>query len=400
MLDEQEAKRMFEVARHEVGDETYEPLSFAELDAREFLTEYCWVVFESGFRYTVVTQKFPAITTLFRSFDLESLAKMAPVERDRLPIRNKRKADGFLAGCRMIAEQGFGAFKRRLKDRGVDFLEELPGIGPVTKHHLAKNIGLRDTAKPDVWLVRCAEECGATSVDEFVSFLHGAYPSFKTHQIDTILWDYCQRFQELPQTGGLGVYSVEGAWASSEVMSAGPTLKGWTRAGGVAYTRRSAATRDEFLDHLRSWTALDASYQILYLRFPRSEDDGLLLSASDGADAVVDLGDIATSIEDGVYSSENCLVHLGPSWPRSATTEDMERFLERTGFAAVSGYASDVGWADSLAFDLLYLERLARAAIGGWVTPEAAESCRGVLESGSYGALSQSLDFRLVAAAG
>lgn len=325
---------------------------------------------------------------------------MAPVERDRLPIRNKRKADGFLAGCRMIAERGFDAFKRRLEDRGVDLLEELPGVGPVTKHHLAKNIGLRDTAKPDVWLVRCAEACGTTSVDEFVSFLHSAYPSFKTHQIDTILWDYCQRFQELPQTGGLGVYSVEGVWASSEPMSAGPILKGWTRARGVSCTRLSAATREEFLDHLRSWTALDASYQILYLRFPRSERDGLLLNASGGADAAVDLGDIAISIEDGVYSSEDCLVHLGPGWPRSATTEDMERFLERTGFAAVSGYASDVGWADSLAFDLLYLERLAQAVVGGWVTPDAATSCRGVLEGDSYGALSRSMGFRLVAAAG
>lgn len=61
MLDEKEAKGMFEVARHKVGDETYEPLDFAELDARQFLTEYCWVVFESGFRYTVVREKFPAI---------------------------------------------------------------------------------------------------------------------------------------------------------------------------------------------------------------------------------------------------------------------------------------------------------------------------------------------------
>ncbi len=142
MLDEEKARGMFDAARREVGDDPYKPLSFKELDAAQFLAEYCWVVFESGFRYTVVREKFPAIETLFRSFDLAALANMAPVERDRLPIRNKPKADGFLAGCRMIAGGGWGAFKRRLENGGLDVLEGLPRIGPVTKYHLAKNIGL------------------------------------------------------------------------------------------------------------------------------------------------------------------------------------------------------------------------------------------------------------------
>ena len=157
-------------------------LDFAKLDT-------CWVVFASGFRYTVVRDSFPAMEELFCSFDPESLAAMEPVERERLPIRNKRKADGFLAGCRIVAGEGFGKFKGRLAEEdGLDVLEELPGIGPVTKRHLAKNIGLEDTAKPDVWLVRCADECGADSVAELVSFLSGTNPSFKAHQIDTILW--------------------------------------------------------------------------------------------------------------------------------------------------------------------------------------------------------------------
>ena len=409
LKEETEPAQQFEgaccaAARRAIGDEAYEPYEFDELGAPQFLGEYCWVVFASGFRYAVVRDKFPAIEQLFCSFDLKSLAEMEPVERERLPIRNKRKADGFLSGCRMIAEEGFRNFKHRLKEDGRGVLESLPGIGPVTKDHLAKNIGLVDTAKPDIWLERCADECGAGSVDELVSYLRDAHPSFKVHQIDTILWDYCQRFQAVPPTGdaattGVGVYAIEGVWTTPEVMAAGATIDAWARSRAASLTLRSAATRDEFLHHLRLWTAADASYGILYLRFCRSESDGVVLNDSGEGGASVSLEDIASAIEQGVYGSENCVVHLGPCWPRSATTEDIERFLERTGFAAISGYAEDVGWADALAFDLLYLERLSEAAYGGLLTPEVVFGCRDLLAGDTYGALSRSLGFRMVAAA-
>ena len=129
MLDKEKAKRMFAAARDEVGDDVYEPLVFGNLDDSQFLGEYCWVVFASGFRYAVVRDKFPAIKAVFRSFDLETLSVMAPVPRDRLPIRNKRKADGFLEGCRIIADEGFDSFKSRLEKRGIDMLESLRGSG-------------------------------------------------------------------------------------------------------------------------------------------------------------------------------------------------------------------------------------------------------------------------------
>lgn len=54
-------------------------------------------------------------------------------------------------------------FSRYLAENDkVEMLGALPWIGPVTKHHLAKNLGI-DTAKPDVHMERLARQEGATT---------------------------------------------------------------------------------------------------------------------------------------------------------------------------------------------------------------------------------------------
>ena len=161
-MDKEKAKRMFEAARVKVDVNARTFLDFDKLSATDFLEKYCWVVFASGFRNKIVKANFPAITVVFKNFDLDALADLKPIKRDTLPIQNKLKADNFLKGCKMIAREGFDGFKSRVSEGGMDVLQELPWIGDVTKYHLAMNIGLQDTAKPDVWLKRCAESCSTT----------------------------------------------------------------------------------------------------------------------------------------------------------------------------------------------------------------------------------------------
>ena len=98
MLDKDKAQRMFAIVRSKVGEDVHEPFDFDDLDASQFLGEYCWAVFASGSRFKVAKDKFPEIKELFCSFVLELLAGMAPAAREGLPIRNKRKADCFLQG--------------------------------------------------------------------------------------------------------------------------------------------------------------------------------------------------------------------------------------------------------------------------------------------------------------
>ena len=192
---------MYESASSKVRD-PWKPLEFVTVDSTTFLGQYCHVVFVSGFSYSTVRKHFPAITKEFKDFDIDALAELKSIDMDVFPIKNHWKMTGFLKGAKAIAREGFYDFKKRLKDGGKDVLEDLPGIGPKTKKHLAMIIGLEDTAKDDVWLVRCADAC-STNVETLVSYLSKEYGKSKQH-MDAILWQYCQRFQEIPPTSGIG----------------------------------------------------------------------------------------------------------------------------------------------------------------------------------------------------
>lgn len=70
----------------------------------------------------------------------------------------------------------------------VAFLQRLPWIGPVTKYHLAKNLGA-DVAKPDVHLERLARR-DKTTTDKLCQRLSHA-TGYRAATIDSILWRAC-----------------------------------------------------------------------------------------------------------------------------------------------------------------------------------------------------------------
>lgn len=196
-MNRNEASRMFEEAKHYCEENYPDELdwangisseTFKNLKSKRFLSEYCWVIYASGFKVSTVESIFPTLRTAFKDFELDALSKMKSLKAALSVFNNERKAGSFLKGSKMIADEGFPAFKKRLKKEGLDMLEQLPGIGPITKYHLAKNIGLADEAKPDIWLVRAAESCNST-VDELVGFLSEKY-NMSRHAVDIVLWRY------------------------------------------------------------------------------------------------------------------------------------------------------------------------------------------------------------------
>lgn len=165
--------------------------NFEEMELQTFLRAYCWVVYASGFRFSTVKALFPRIASGFKNFDPDAIARMRSIKPVLEVFNNERKARCFLTGAKQVVEEGFDSFKTRLGTRGPDVLLELGGIGPITKNHLAKNIGLADVAKADIWLVRAAQLCGASSVDHFIVFLTSEL-RLSAHAIDVAIWTYAK----------------------------------------------------------------------------------------------------------------------------------------------------------------------------------------------------------------
>ncbi|MFM2280953.1 MAG: hypothetical protein RLZZ444_3184 [Pseudomonadota bacterium] len=70
----------------------------------------------------------------------------------------------------------------------IAFCETLPWLGPITKFHLAKNLGA-DVAKPDVHLIRLAKPGGETA--QGLCERLATETGYRAATIDMILWRAC-----------------------------------------------------------------------------------------------------------------------------------------------------------------------------------------------------------------
>ena len=118
----------------------------------------------------------------------------------------------------------------------------------------------------------------------------------------------------------------------------------------VPYLHHDVGTRHEFDFYLEKWKQPRfANYPILYLGFhgtPRSIEVG------EGEDKAIELTDLAERLE---TSCAGRIVHFGACSTLAAPDELLDKFLDRTGALAVSGYGRDVYWLESAAFEVLLL---------------------------------------------
>lgn len=161
-------------------------------DADRFAQEAIFVICGSGFRNSVAVPIF---------------------ERCMVALREGRSAAeeyGHEGKCKAIdhiwAERKtlFAAY--RAAPDPLEFLQELPWIGPVTTYHLQKNLG-GDHAKPDVHMERLARR-DRTTTHKLCRRL-AKQTGYRAATIDTVLWRACE-------TGLLNskTYEAEG-WAAA-----------------------------------------------------------------------------------------------------------------------------------------------------------------------------------------
>lgn len=171
--------------------ESREPESFTECD---FLREYAWVVYCSGFREATIRRYFDAISLCF--FDWASAAEIA--KNARLCVlsatrvfSNQRKHEAVVSVAARIAAEGFAGFQRLIRADPISKVLELPFIGTITSLHLAKNLGF-DVAKPDRHLVRLKELLGYKDVNAMCRFMAMATGD-PVRVVDLVLWRYLER---------------------------------------------------------------------------------------------------------------------------------------------------------------------------------------------------------------
>lgn len=157
----------------------------------DFLAEAAWVILSAGMAYTVVSRIFQQFSAAFLNW--ESAAAIAAHREECVSgalaaFGNRRKVEAVAAVASLTYHRGFDCVRRSIQVEGAEFLGTLPGVGPITRHHLAKNLGMR-VAKADRHLQRIAAYLGfdsAGSLCERTSELTGECPAV----IDLIFWRY------------------------------------------------------------------------------------------------------------------------------------------------------------------------------------------------------------------
>ncbi len=164
---------------------------WSNLDETTFLREYAWVVLCSGFRESLIRQRFPSISQAFLNWSSASeiVVDTPGCRRKALSIfGHQRKIEAIISTCQLIHTSGFDVFRLKIESEGIRFLKSLPYIGAATAFHLVKNLGL-DLAKPDRHLTRIADSLGFDSPQQLCEQI-STIVGDRISVVDIVLWRF------------------------------------------------------------------------------------------------------------------------------------------------------------------------------------------------------------------
>ena len=162
-----------------------------------FFREYVHVVLASGFRVSVAHKIERDLEGPLKEYDVEAIVlDHEEVRRAALGVFNHPgKVNAIVNAAFLLAPLDDAQFRAILTGPDKDlfaFVRQFGFIGPVTQYHIVINLG-RDYVKPDLWLLRLAEEFGfgysAEGVFAMVEMIHKETGERRS-VIDRILWWY------------------------------------------------------------------------------------------------------------------------------------------------------------------------------------------------------------------
>lgn len=119
--------------------ELVEGRKFEYMNADKFFNEYAFVVLSSGISNKAAMSMFTELMETSKISSIKHEGKRKALEQADV---NYTKWFDLLKTCGTV-------------DKKLEYLETLPWIGPITKYHLARNLGI-DVAKPDRHLIKIA----------------------------------------------------------------------------------------------------------------------------------------------------------------------------------------------------------------------------------------------------
>lgn len=143
-------------------------------NAADFMIEYIYVICNSGMKQQIARQIFDKVMVTLRSS-----TSVSEVFKHEGKVKAIQYA--WIHQTRLFKEYQEAHNK-------LIYLETLPWVGPITKWHLAKNLGL-DVAKPDRHLQRLADRKGL-SAQEFCKRL-ATVTGDRIATVDYVIWRAC-----------------------------------------------------------------------------------------------------------------------------------------------------------------------------------------------------------------
>jgi hypothetical protein len=148
--------------------------SLEQMSKLHFFSEYCWVVINSGFRYQVAKKVY------------DNFWNNGKFNFDAIRHEGKHKAVKYVYNTLDSCFKHFKNSKNKLK-----YLESLPWIGPITKNHLARNLGFLEYAKADRHLVRIASYFNFNNVQKFCETISKKIGN-KPGVVDLVFWRFAE----------------------------------------------------------------------------------------------------------------------------------------------------------------------------------------------------------------
>lgn len=162
---------------------------FKDITVNDFKVEATFVLLmSSGRKEQIVRKEFDAFMDA-----INPKPKQTVLEKNEDPFEilcNRRQR----AAIRNIWKNG-EEILQQVRDKPddnakIEFLDTLPQIGPITKFHFARNLGI-DCIKPDLWLTRLSMVYGFDTPLQMCETIREHRPEFRIGTIDVILWRYC-----------------------------------------------------------------------------------------------------------------------------------------------------------------------------------------------------------------